>query len=79
MRFYELERFAPWASQSYVLKGDEGLLGRMLSLGATSFWGEYNPAKKGAEHTPCMAPLWQKPLPCLGRQSHLLLGNITSV
>jgi hypothetical protein len=36
--------------QSYVLKEMKDYWGGMLKLGATSFWEEYNPAKKGEEH-----------------------------
>jgi len=50
MRFYELEALCAMGEQSYVLKEMKDYWGGMLSLGATSFWEEYNPAKKGAEH-----------------------------
>jgi hypothetical protein len=33
-----------------VLKEIKNYWGGMLKLGATSFWEEYNPSKKGAEH-----------------------------
>ena len=36
--------------QIYVLKEMKDYWGGMLKLGATSFWEEYNPEKKGAEH-----------------------------
>jgi hypothetical protein len=36
--------------QNYVLKEMKDYWGGMLKLGATSFWEEYNPQKKGAEH-----------------------------
>ena len=40
----------------------------MLKEGATSFWEEYNPNKKGTEQTfgDVRTPLWKKPLPRLG-------------
>jgi alpha-L-rhamnosidase len=50
MRFYELEALCAMGEQQYVLKEMKGYWGGMLKLGATSFWEEYNPAKKGAEH-----------------------------
>lgn len=50
MRFYELEALCAMGEQSYVLKEMKDYWGGMLQLGATSFWEEYNPAKKGAEH-----------------------------
>nr|GFC27259.1 hypothetical protein [Tanacetum cinerariifolium] len=34
----------------YVLKEMKSYWGGMLDLGATSFWEEYDPTKKGAEH-----------------------------
>jgi hypothetical protein len=50
MRFYELEALCAMGEQQYVLKEMKDYWGGMLKLGATSFWEEYNPAKKGAEH-----------------------------
>jgi hypothetical protein len=50
MRFYELEALCAMGEQSYVLKEMKDYWGGMLQLGATSFWEEYNPSKKGAEH-----------------------------
>ncbi len=50
MRFYELEALCAMGEQSYVLKEMKNYWGGMLQLGATSFWEEYNPSKKGAEH-----------------------------
>jgi hypothetical protein len=50
MQFYELEALCAMGEQSYVLKQMKDYWGGMLKLGATSFWEEYNPAKKGAEH-----------------------------
>ncbi|SMC38639.1 alpha-L-rhamnosidase-related protein [Pedobacter africanus] len=50
MRFYELEALCAMGEQSYVLKQMKDYWGGMLDLGATSFWEEYNPDKKGAEH-----------------------------
>nr|WP_294895633.1 alpha-L-rhamnosidase C-terminal domain-containing protein [uncultured Pedobacter sp.] len=50
MRFYELEALCAMGEQSYVLKEIKDYWGGMLKLGATSFWEEYNPKKKGAEH-----------------------------
>jgi hypothetical protein len=50
MRFYELEALCAMGEQGYVLKQMKGYWGGMLNLGATSFWEEYNPSKKGAEH-----------------------------
>ncbi len=50
MRFYELEALCAMDEQAYVLKEMKDYWGGMLNLGATSFWEEYNPEKKGAEH-----------------------------
>ena len=50
MRFYELEALCAMGEQNYVLKEMKDYWGGMLKLGATSFWEEYNPQKKGAEH-----------------------------
>lgn len=50
MRFYELEALCAMGEQQYVLHEMKDYWGGMLKLGATSFWEEYNPAKKGAEH-----------------------------
>ena len=50
MRFYELEALCAMGEQNYVLKEMKDYWGGMLRLGATSFWEEYNPAKKGVEH-----------------------------
>lgn len=50
MRFYELEALCAMGEQSYVLQQMKSYWGGMLNLGATSFWEEYNPDKKGAEH-----------------------------
>ncbi|MGB8192078.1 MAG: alpha-rhamnosidase [Chitinophagaceae bacterium] len=50
MRFYELEALCAMGEQPYVLKEMKAYWGGMLNLGATSFWEEYNPSKKGDEH-----------------------------
>ena len=50
MRFYELEALCAMGEQGYVLKEMKDYWGGMLKLGATSFWEEYNPDKKGVEH-----------------------------
>jgi len=50
MRFYELEALCAMGEQSYVLKEMKNYWGGMLNLGATSFWEEYDPSKKGADH-----------------------------
>jgi alpha-L-rhamnosidase len=50
MRFYELEALCAMGEQNYVLREMKDYWGGMLKLGATSFWEEYNPDKKGAEH-----------------------------
>ncbi len=50
MRFYELEALCAMGEQTYVLQQMKDYWGGMLNLGATTFWEEYNPAKKGAEH-----------------------------
>lgn len=50
MRFYELEALCAMGEQGYVLKEMKDYWGGMLNLGATSFWEEFNPLKKGTEH-----------------------------
>ncbi|QES90941.1 Bacterial alpha-L-rhamnosidase [Rhizosphaericola mali] len=50
MHFYELEALCALGSQDHVLKEMKDYWGGMLKLGATSFWEEYDPSKKGAEH-----------------------------
>ena len=50
MRFYELEALCAMGEQNYVLKEMKDYWGGMLKLGATSFWEEYDPTKKGVEH-----------------------------
>lgn len=50
MRFYELEALCAMGEQNYVLKEIKDYWGGMLKLGATTFWEEYNPTKKGAEN-----------------------------
>jgi hypothetical protein len=50
MQFYELEALCAMGEQDYVLKQIKDYWGGMLNLGATSFWEEYDPSKKGAEH-----------------------------
>ncbi|MES2894043.1 MAG: alpha-L-rhamnosidase C-terminal domain-containing protein [Bacteroidota bacterium] len=50
MRFYELEALSALGEQAYVLQQMKNYWGGMLNLGATSFWEEYDPTKKGAEH-----------------------------
>jgi alpha-L-rhamnosidase len=50
MHFYELEALCAMGEQNYVLKQIKDYWGGMLNLGATSFWEEYDPSKKGAEH-----------------------------
>ena len=50
MHFYELEALCAMGEQDYVLKQIKDYWGGMLNLGATSFWEEYDPSKKGAEH-----------------------------
>ena len=50
MRFYELEALCAMGEQDYVLKEMKNYWGGMLQEGATSFWEEYNPNKKGKEH-----------------------------
>lgn len=50
MRFYELEALCAIGEQDYVMKEMKDYWGGMLKEGATSFWEEYNPNKKGKEH-----------------------------
>jgi hypothetical protein len=50
MRFYELEAMCALGEQQYVLNEIKSYWGGMLQNGATTFWEEYNPSKKGDEH-----------------------------
>src|SRR5690606_1274119 len=50
MRYYELEALCALGEKDYVMKEMKDYWGGMLKLGATTFWEEFNPAKKGAEH-----------------------------
>jgi alpha-L-rhamnosidase len=50
MHFYELEALCAMGEQPYVLDQMKSYWGGMLKLGATTFWEEYDPSKKGAEH-----------------------------
>ena len=75
MRFYELEALCAMGEQTYVLKEMKDYWGGMLKLGATSFWEEYNPTKKGAEHFAMYGRKFGKePLSCMGCQSNLFVG-----
>jgi len=50
MRFYELAALCSIGEHKYVLDEMKNYWGGMLSLGATSFWEEYNPTLKGSDH-----------------------------
>lgn len=50
MRYYELEALCELGEKDHVMKEIKDYWGGMLKLGATTFWEEYNPAKKGVEH-----------------------------
>ena len=50
MRFYELEALCALGEQPYVLQEMKAYWGGMLKEGATAFWEEYDPTKKGTEH-----------------------------
>jgi len=49
-RFYELAALCELGEQSIVCKEILDYWGGMLDLGATTFWEEYDPSLKGAEH-----------------------------
>jgi len=49
MRFYELEALCATGDQGHVLKEMKDYWGGMLSLGATSFWEQYDPSVKGGQ------------------------------
>src|SRR5690606_11442908 len=49
-RYYELEALCALGEKDYVMNQIKSYWGGMLKLGATTFWEEYNPEKKGAEH-----------------------------
>lgn len=50
MRFYELEALCAMGEQTMVLKEIKDYWGGMLKEGATTFWEEFDPTKKGTEH-----------------------------
>ncbi len=50
MRYYELEAMCQLGEKDYVMREMKNYWGGMLKLGATTFWEEYNPEKKGVEH-----------------------------
>ncbi len=50
MRYYELESLCFLGKQTDVTRIIKDYWGGMLKLGATSFWEEYDPTKKGTEH-----------------------------
>ena len=50
MRYYELESYCFLGKQAEVTRMMKDYWGGMLKLGATSFWEEYDPSKKGNEH-----------------------------
>jgi hypothetical protein len=50
MRFYELAALCQVGQHSHVLKEIKAYWGGMLNLGATTFWEEYKPDVRGAEH-----------------------------
>ena len=50
MKFYELSALAKVGMFSEVLSEIKSYWGGMLELGATTFWEQYDPAAKGAEH-----------------------------
>jgi len=77
MRFYELEALCAMGEQKYVLKQMKDYWGGMLNLGATSFWEEYNPTKKGAEHYGMYGRPFGKSLcHAWGGKSNLFIGEI---
>jgi alpha-L-rhamnosidase len=49
-RFFELSALCELGEQSLVCKELLDYWGGMLDLGATTFWEEYDPSLKGAEH-----------------------------
>lgn len=49
-RFYELAALCELGEQNFVLNEINDYWGGMLELGATTFWEEYDPQMKGAEH-----------------------------
>ncbi len=50
MRFYELAALCEVGEQKFVLNEMLSYWGGMLDEGATTFWEEYDPTKKGDEH-----------------------------
>ena len=77
MRFYELEALSAMGEQDFVLKEMKSYWGGMLNLGATSFWEEYNPGKKGTEHLAMYGRKFGKEfVPCMGCQPDLLTWEI---
>ena len=50
MRYYELESLCVLGQQANVTRMIKDYWGGMLKQGATSFWEEFDPSKKGVEH-----------------------------
>ena len=79
MRFYELEALCALGEQKHVLDEIRNYWGGMINLGATSFWEKYNPQEKNPESAGHVwSSVWKKPVPCLGCQSDLPVGEILS-
>ncbi|MGN1095300.1 MAG: trehalase family glycosidase, partial [Eubacteriales bacterium] len=49
-KFFELASMSEIGDYKYVANSLRDYWGGMIKLGATSFWEEYDPAKRGAEH-----------------------------
>ncbi len=49
-KFFELDMLAKYGYLDRVMEEIKSYWGGMLSLGATTFWEEYDPEKKGKEH-----------------------------
>ena len=49
-KFFELDMLAKYGYLDKVMEVIKSYWGGMLSLGATTFWEEYDPKKKGKEH-----------------------------
>lgn len=78
MRFYELEALCALGEQESVMKEMKAYWGGMLKEGATSFWEKYNPEETGTSICHVRTSIRQEPLPCMGSQPHLFVGQILS-
>ena len=80
MRFYELEALCALGEQESVMKEMKAYWGGMLKEGATSFFlGEIQSRRnRYPAFGHVRTSIRQEPLPCMGSQPHLFVGQILS-